>query len=75
MNESAGLAPNAAPLYRDPAIYNEEILDTQGVRTYYGWELAPAHIPDVILHSIQGKRSHINVVISSRHIGNAVAIG
>ncbi len=46
VNESAGLAPNAAPLYRDPAIYNEEILDTQGVRTYYGWELAPAHIPD-----------------------------
>ena len=46
VNESAGLAPNAAPLYRDPALYNEEILDTQGVRTYYGWELAPAYIPD-----------------------------
>ena len=45
VNESAGLAPNAAPLYRDPALYNEEILDTQGVRTYYGWELAPAYIP------------------------------
>jgi len=46
VNESAGLAQNAVPLYRDPAIYNEEILDTQGVRTYYGWELAPAYIPD-----------------------------
>ncbi len=46
VNESAGLAPGAAPLYRDPALYNEEILDTQDVRTYYGWELAPAYIPD-----------------------------
>ena len=46
VNESAGLAPDFAPLYRDPALYNEEILDTEGVRTYYGWELAPAYIPD-----------------------------
>ena len=46
VNESAGFAQNAVPLYRDPAIYNEEILDTEGVRAYYGWELAPAYIPD-----------------------------
>ena len=46
VNESAGLAPGAVPLYRDPALYNEEILDAEGVRTYYGWELAPAYIPD-----------------------------
>ena len=46
VNESPGLAPGAVPLYRDPALYNEEILDAEGVRTYYGWELAPAYIPD-----------------------------
>ena len=46
VNESAGLALNPAPLYRDPALYNEEILDTEGVKAYYGWELAPPYIPD-----------------------------
>ena len=37
VNESAGLAQNAVPLYRDPAIYNEEILDTEG-------EIGRAHV-------------------------------
>lgn len=59
VNESAGLAPVAAPLYRDPAVYSEEILDAEGVNSYYGWApdavgvsdyygwvLAPAYIPD-----------------------------
>lgn len=46
VNESAGLAPNVVPLYRDPALYSEEILDAEGVSAYYGWTLAPAYIPD-----------------------------
>lgn len=46
VNDSAGMAPDGARLYRDPALYNEEILDAEGVRAYYGWELAPAYIPD-----------------------------
>lgn len=46
VNESAGLALNTVPLYRDPALYNEEILDVEGVSTYYGWALAPAYVPD-----------------------------
>lgn len=46
VNESAGLALNAVPLYRDPALYDEEILDAEGVSTYYGWTLAPTYVPD-----------------------------
>lgn len=69
VNESAGLAPNAAPLYRDPAIYNEEILDTQGVRTYYGWELAPAYIPDDLTG---GGKAVSGRIVREKATGNVV---
>ena len=69
VNESAGLAPNAAPLYRDPALYNEEILDTQGVRTYYGWELAPAYIPDDLTG---GGKAVSGRIVREKATGNVV---
>ncbi len=46
VNESAGKAPDAALLYRDPELYAVDSLDVNGVRDYYGWDLAPAYIPD-----------------------------
>ena len=69
VNESAGLAPNAAPLYRDPALYNEEILDMQGVRTYYGWELAPAYIPDDLTG---GGKAVSGRIVREKATGNVV---
>ncbi len=69
VNESAGLAQNAVPLYRDPAIYNEEILDTEGVRAYYGWELAPAYIPDDLTG---GGKAVSGRVVREKATGNVV---
>lgn len=69
VNESAGLAQNAVPLYRDPAIYNEEILDTEGVRAYYGWELAPAYIPDDLTG---GGKAVSGRVVREKATGNIV---
>lgn len=69
VNESAGLAQNAVPLYRDPAIYNEEILDTEGVRAYYGWELAPAYIPDDLTG---GGKAVSGRVVQEKATGNVV---
>lgn len=45
VNESMGLGMDYALLYRDPALYDEERLDEEGVRTYFGWDLTPAYIP------------------------------
>ena len=69
VNESAGLAQNAVPLYRDPAIYNEEILDTEGVRAYYGWELAPPYIPDDLTG---GGKAVSGRVVQEKATGNVV---
>lgn len=46
VNEVDGLNSDATRLYRDPALYTEEAFDTDSVRDYYGWELAPAYIPE-----------------------------
>lgn len=69
VNESAGPAPDAAPLYRDPALYNEEILDTQGVRNYYGWELVPAYIPDDLTG---GGKAVSGRIVREKATGNVV---
>ncbi len=69
VNESAGLAPDAARLYRDPALYNEEILDTQGVKAYYGWELAPAYIPDGLTG---GGKAVSGRIVREKATGNVV---
>lgn len=69
VNESAGLAQNAAPLYRDPAVYNEEILNTEGVRAYYGWELAPAYIPDDLTG---GGEAVLGRIVREKATGNVV---
>ncbi len=69
VNESAGPAPDAAPLYRDPALYDEEILDAEGVSTYYGWELAPAYIPDGLTG---GGKAVSGRVVREKAAGNVV---
>lgn len=45
VNEAEGMGMDVTRLYRDPALYTEEAFDTDSVRDYYGWELAPAYIP------------------------------
>ena len=46
VNESAGMAPDAALPYRDPGLYIEETWGEEEVVAYYGWILAPAYIPE-----------------------------
>ena len=46
VNESAGMGADATRLYRDLALYSEEQWDKDQVREYFGWELAPAYIPE-----------------------------
>lgn len=58
VNESTGPAVDAL-LWRDPALYNEEILDAQGVRARYGWELAPAYIPDGLTGGGKAVSGHV----------------
>ena len=46
VNESAGLGMDATRLYRDPELYEAVHWDLDQIRAYYGWELAPAYIPE-----------------------------
>ena len=46
VNESEGLGLDASRLYMDPALYEAEHWDMDQIREYYGWELAPAYIPE-----------------------------
>lgn len=46
VNESAGMAPDAALLYRDPELYAEETWGEEEIVAYYGWNLTPAYIPE-----------------------------
>ncbi len=69
VNESAGPALHAVPLYRDPALYNEEILDAEGVRTYYGWELAPNYVPDGLTG---GGKAVSGRIVQEKATGNIV---
>ena len=46
VNESEGLSADATRLYMDPALYEVEHWDMDQVREYFGWELAPAYIPE-----------------------------
>ena len=69
VNESAGLAPDYSRLYPDPALYNEEILDMQGIKAYYGWELAPAHIPDDLTG---GGKAVSGRIVREKATGNVV---
>ena len=69
VNESAGLAPDYSRLYPDPALYNEEILDMQGIKAYYGWELAPAYIPDDLTG---GGKAVSGRIVREKATGNVV---
>lgn len=46
VNESDGMARDAAPLYRDPDLYIEETWGEKEIVAYYGWNLAPNYIPE-----------------------------
>lgn len=46
VNESEGMAPDAALLYRDPDLYAEETWGREEIVAYYGWDLAPGYIPE-----------------------------
>ncbi len=46
MNESEGPSLDGARLYRDPESYDMENLGEEEVLAYYGWNLAPAYIPE-----------------------------
>ncbi len=54
VNESAGLSADATRLYMDPALYEVEHWDMDQVREYFGWELAPAYIPEGLTGGGQG---------------------
>lgn len=45
VNESAGLALDAARRYYDPNLYDTENWGEEEIMAYYGWNLAPAYIP------------------------------
>lgn len=68
VNESDGVL-DAARLYRDPALYDEEILDAEGVSTYYGWALAPTYIPDGLT---DGGNAVSGCIIREKATGNVV---
>ncbi len=46
VNESAGMAPDAVRLYRDPALYEDVIWGQKEIKDYYGRELNVPYIPD-----------------------------
>ena len=54
VNESEGLGMDATRLYMDPALYEVEHWDMDQVREYFGWELAPAYIPEGLTGGGQG---------------------
>ncbi|MCM1188130.1 MAG: hypothetical protein NC541_02400 [bacterium] len=46
VNESNGPGPDAVRLYLDPELYDKESMGEDEVLVYYGWNLAPAYIPE-----------------------------
>ncbi len=46
VNESSGMAPDTARLYRDPALYESETWGEEEIVAYYGWNLTPNYIPE-----------------------------
>lgn len=54
VNEAEGLSADATRLYMDPALYEVEHWDIEQVREYFGWELAPAYIPEDLTGGGQG---------------------
>lgn len=68
VNESDGVL-DTARLYRDPSLYDEEILDAEGVSAYYGRALAPAYIPDGLT---DGGNAVSGCIIREKATGNVV---
>lgn len=46
VNESAGLVSDGARRYYDPNLYDTKVWGVEEIAAYYGWNLAPAYIPD-----------------------------
>ena len=59
VNESAGMAPDAALLYPDLELYIEETWGESEIVAYYGWNLAPAYIPENLSGGGRGVRAGI----------------
>ena len=59
VNESEGMAPDYALVYRDPELYTEETWGEEEVVVYYGWILAPAYIPEGLTGGGQGVRAGV----------------
>ena len=59
VNESAGMAPDAALRYYDPELYAEETWGEPETVAYYGWNLAPAYIPEGLSGGGQGVRTGV----------------
>lgn len=59
VNESAGMAPDAARLYRDPDLYTEETWGEEEIVAYYGWNLAPGYISEGLTGGGRGVRAGI----------------
>ena len=45
VNEVNQMGTNAAPLFYDPALYDEEAWGETEIKDYYGWLLVPGYIP------------------------------
>lgn len=54
VNESESLGMDAALRYYDPNLYDQEAWGEEEVISYYGWNLAPAYIPEGLTGGGQG---------------------
>lgn len=54
VNEAEGVSPDGALLYYDPDLYDRETWGEAEIVAYYGWNLAPAYIPEGLTGGGQG---------------------
>lgn len=69
VNEVDQLGADAARMYYDPALYDEIAWDEAEVIGYYGWNLAPAYIPEGLTG---GGKPLSGTVIRSKESGELV---
>lgn len=54
VNEAEGMSPDGALLYYEPDLYDQETWGEEEIVAYYGWNLAPAYIPEGLTGGGQG---------------------
>ena len=59
INESENLSSDATRLYRDPELYDKQSMDEDEVLVYYGWNLAPAYIPEGLTDGSNGPGGYL----------------